>query len=476
MIELVPIALFGWLFIVPTLFSVMHPRRALLVAFIGAWLFLPVAAYPLPGLPDLTKITATTFGAMLGLVFFDASRLMAFRFKWIDLPMIAWCLVPLPSSIFAGLGAYDGVSGIVQQCAIWGLPYLLGRLYFNTPEAVRELVVGIFIGGLIYAPFCLWEIRMSPQLHNMVYGYHPSRFVMTIRLGGYRPMVFMQHGLMLGMWMTAACLCGAWLWFSGLLKRVQGIPMSMLVPFLFGVTLFCRSTGALGLLIGALGLLFGTRFVKSPILVAIALTITPGYVFLRASDAWDGSNLVELAKDFNEERAASLEGRLKYETILARHAAEQFWFGWGSGDDWRVKDDEGRDITVSDGMWIITYGRSGAVGLTAYTLALLFPVMILVHGYRTRYWHTPLVAPAAVLAVIVLIYSMDNLLNAMVNPVFMLGAGSVSGFYLLRKQLKPMLRTGGSAMPRGMPPPMPHGMRHPPPPNRGVSYPSPQNL
>ncbi len=52
MTSLVPISLFGWIFVVVMLFSLMSARRAVLGAFIGAVLFLPQAAITLPGLPD----------------------------------------------------------------------------------------------------------------------------------------------------------------------------------------------------------------------------------------------------------------------------------------------------------------------------------------------------------------------------------------------------------------------------------------
>ena len=66
--------------------------------------------------------------------------------------------------------------------------------------------------ALIYAPLCLLELRLSPQLHRWVYGYHQHDFVQTMRDGGYRPMVFMEHGLMVSFWMAAAALTAFWLW------------------------------------------------------------------------------------------------------------------------------------------------------------------------------------------------------------------------------------------------------------------------
>ena len=105
----------------------------------------------------------------------------------------------------------------LNQTVTWGIPYFLGRIYFNDLQGLRELSVAIFIGGLIYVPFCLYEIRFSPQLHRLLYGYHQHDFSQTFRFGGYRPMVFMQHGLMVGMWMGMATLAGIWLAWTGAL-------------------------------------------------------------------------------------------------------------------------------------------------------------------------------------------------------------------------------------------------------------------
>ena len=57
----------------------------------------------------------------------------------IDIPVVVWCLVPMASSLTNGLGAYDGASFILQRVLMWGVPYFIGRLYFNDPQSLREL-------------------------------------------------------------------------------------------------------------------------------------------------------------------------------------------------------------------------------------------------------------------------------------------------------------------------------------------------
>ena len=151
---------------------------------------------------------------MIGAALFDLDRILRFRPKWVDIPMFLFCWSPLVTSLLNGIngiGIYDGLSMVLGQIVSWGLPYLIGRIYFFDMEGMRELAVGMFVGGIIYIPLCWLEMRMSPQLHVWVYGYHQHAFGQALRWWGYRPMVFMQHGLMVGMWMSMTALMGYWL-------------------------------------------------------------------------------------------------------------------------------------------------------------------------------------------------------------------------------------------------------------------------
>ena len=62
---------------------------------------------------------------------------------------------------------------------IWGVPYLIGRFYFNDAAGTRDLALGLLLGGILYLPFCLFEIRMSPVLHTTLYGLHPASIYQT---------------------------------------------------------------------------------------------------------------------------------------------------------------------------------------------------------------------------------------------------------------------------------------------------------
>src|SRR5262249_8576749 len=152
-------ALFGWIPLVLCLFMVLSPRRAAAVSIVGAWLLLPPYAISFPGLPDYSKETAATFGPLLATAVLCPPRLLEFRPRWFDLPMVGWCLSPIASSLDNGLGLYDGLSGFLIAIVGWGFPYLLGRLYFNDFEGLRELTLAIVVGGLAYIPPCFFEFR-----------------------------------------------------------------------------------------------------------------------------------------------------------------------------------------------------------------------------------------------------------------------------------------------------------------------------
>lgn len=423
---LVPITMFGWIPLVLVSFQLLPARRAVIAAYLVAWLFLPVASYKLPGLADYDKITATNAGVFLGVLIFDAARLRVLRLGWIDVPMLIWCACPFVTSVVNDLGAYDGVAQVGHQVLIWGLPYLIGRLYFSSWDAMRELARGIFAGGLVYVPLCLWEIRMSPQLHAIVYGFHQHDFTQTFRGTGFRPTVFMEHGLMVGMWMAMASFVGLMLWSLGKMRSIGRIPMWIAVLALVLTTVLCKSLGALVLLATGAGVLWTVRRIRMPLPLLAVLLVPFAYIGVRATGAWSGSEFLSVIQSVNGERAVSLQVRLEAEDLLAAKARERPLFGWGGWGRYSVMRDEESNIEVIvDGLWIAVFGQFGLVGLIAVVLSILGPVVALWRHCPLRVWTHPAVLPAGVLAVILALYMIDNLMNAMVNPIYMLIAGGI---------------------------------------------------
>ena len=323
------IVLLGWPLLVVALFAIRPARQAATIAVVGAWLFVPPFTLPISGLPDYNKSVAASLGVILGTLLFAPDRLLSFRPRWFDLPMLGWCLCGIPSALSnaPAMGLYDGLSDAVRQTIVWGLPYLLGRLHFRTLEDLRYFIVGMVVGGLCYVPPCLWEVRMSPQLLGDFYGAYGWS---GLRLGGYRPQVFFNTGLECGMWMTAAALSAWWLWRRGALKQIGGYPFGPMMLALLVTTVWCRSTGALVLLLGGVILLSLSIRYQTRLLLAGLLAVGPMYVGNRLLDLWSGQQAVDLANALvGRERAESLEYRFKCARLLADRAMARPILGWG---------------------------------------------------------------------------------------------------------------------------------------------------
>lgn len=425
-----------WFPIILYLFKRYPPRQAVILSFLGGLLFLPQrTGFALPLIPDYQGMVATCYGIAISLFIQDADRLKQFKLTWLDLPMLIWCICPFFSSVTNALGAYDGVNESITQTVIWGLPYILGKLYFNNLAGLTALAKNIVKAGLIYVPLCLWEGIMSPNLHLIVYGYyaHPSGISQAIRYGGYRPNVFMQHGLMVGMWMMTVALVAIWLWQSKTMTKVWGYSISILIPIFIFTVIWVRSTGAYGYFFFGIIILVFAKFLKNnfPLLILIFGIFL--FVHTNVTGTFQGEAILNTMAErgVNEERLQSLQFRWENEEILSEKARERILFGWGGWNRNRIYEEnwlgEIEDVSVTDSLWIIAFGIRGVVGLYSLTLALLLPPLLFCVKYPAKIWFHPQVASAAVLSVCLCLFMLDSVINNMYNPLFPLISGGLAG-------------------------------------------------
>ena len=438
MSPLVPLALFGFLPLVFYLFNRFPATRAVVVSFVLGYLFLPqpgfVGRFPIvSGLPPYEKLSALSYCVLLGILLFDSGRINSFKPGWIDLPILSWCLCPVVTQLANGLSPISPTTG---QIITWGVPYFIGRIYFNDLAAMRQLAVGIFAGGMVYVPLCLLEMRISPTLHLRIYGYHARiDFAQTMRYGGYRPTVLLEHGLWVGVWMMAATLLGILLWRTATIKKLWNYPMSWLVPILIVTFVLVKSTGAYLYLLMGIGIWFTSRWLRTALpllLLSVALSL---YLYLGATGELyripQVNAFLVASENTDNDRSASVAFRIANEKLLAAKAQQRMMFGWGDSGGNRIYDELGNDISVTDSLWIIAYGQQGLFGLLSFTAMLIVPSLGFVFlRYPPSTWSNRKVAPAVGLALILVLYLLDSVLNAMYCPVFMLASGGLAGLVL----------------------------------------------
>lgn len=269
-----------------------------------------------------------------------------------------------------GVGLYDAISNFLSV-AIKLIPYFVGRTMMREEADNAEILRAMVSGMLVYSIPTLFEVRFSPQLHYWVYGAYSSDFDQAIRDNGFRPMVFMGHGLVLAHYVMIALIAAVGfckLRLSPVARLRGGFTrvVGFVACYLAVVLLFCRTLGA-DLYAIALSPLIWFTSAKTQMKVAVMLAfLALLYPALRYANIVSTESLVSLASSISVERGASLEYRFNNENLLLSHAAQKPMFGWGRYGRNRVYDEEtGRDLVVTDGEWIIELSQWGIVGFIA---------------------------------------------------------------------------------------------------------------
>ena len=372
-------------------FFVMRPVPAALVVALGAEMFLPEGpSFKLPFTPAFGKHTLPYMCILIACLLRYPGRVTKLpKEKWILLLV----LLLVAGGVLTGLtngeslvfgnegqvfipglnikdGFYMGISHFVADF----LPFYLGYALFRKREDFDELVTGLAIAGLVYIPFALVELRLSPQWHRWVYGYAQHDFVQTLRWGGYRPMVFMSHGLAVGQFFVAATF--SLIILAKYRRSLVGLPLRFLIWAQFLVLVACKSTGSIVYALVGIPLLAWAKPKRQLLVAAVIAGITLFYPLLRLSDVFPVTSILDAAQSVQSDRADSLAFRFRNEDALLARTRERLFFGWGEYGRNMVRDERGGSISTFDGHWIIRLSVNGLVGFIASFGPLLIPVFL----------------------------------------------------------------------------------------------------
>jgi hypothetical protein len=324
--------------------------------------------------------------------------------------------------IMPGLGLWDSINMIFYHITGIITPFIIGLSFIRT-ESDHKIFLKVFLGSaLFYCMPVLWEVRMSPQLHADIYGFFPHSFAQQMRMGGFRPVVFLGHGLLVAMFICLAFLSSIILTKSKDLKK----PI-LTVLFLLVVLYLCKTWAAMiyGVVFGAILLIGGhkVRF-KVAILLASVFMLLP---MLRAMDLIPTEAIVSKFAVYSEERASSLGYRFDNEEILLDKANTKSIFGWGGWGRNRVYDTRtGEDLSTTDGVWIIVYGVKGWAGYIA-TFGLLFIPILLIYRKSKMKASTYNFQYSSGIALLLAVNLIDLIPNSSLTSITFLMAGALIG-------------------------------------------------
>jgi hypothetical protein len=429
------IALLSWPIVTIFLIKRKGLEVGILLALLGAHMFLPVAfKIDLPAIPPLNKYSITTATILVYLILnkkrlgFNAlHRYMKFVFVMLlVLPFLTALTNSERYSYLPGLTLYDGLSDAITNFLII-IPFLFGVRYFNTYEKQLLLFKYFAIAAFVYAFFTLYEVRMSPRLHWMLYGYFPNSWLQQYREGGFRAIVFMGHGLLVAIFLALGVAAAAAM--TRLKEKVLPIKTLYVLIIIFMTLVLQKSLASL--IFGAFGLvmiiLMSPKRMHQMALLIGVLFLT--YPMLSSLNLFPHKTILDVASRVSAERAQSLEFRFDQEKALLNHANSKPLFGWGGWGRNRVLDDlNGSDTSTTDGRWIITLGVSGWIGYLSQFLLIVVPLYLTYRITVKRRIHDKkesilLGAHAILLSVLLL----DQMPNSSLNSFYWLVVGSLLG-------------------------------------------------
>lgn len=418
------------------------PARAVAILFIGATLILPelLTFGLIPGIPDFEKKSLISLWIFVGILLFHRNRFSAASFpraaKWcIGLLLVGAVFTVLTntdpitsgSSYVPGHRPWDIVHLTISRTLLIIAPFAIGFIMFRTSADLRTLLRTLVAAALLYSVLQLAEMVVSPQLNRWVYGFHQHSFLQTFRGGGYRPMVFMSHGLALAVFTVLATIAAAALAKTGR-TRVLNIEAKWAAAYLGVVLLLSRSVAALFYGLVLVPLVWFASPKRQATVALVLASLLMAYPAARSLGLIpvDDINAIVL-EQFGVDKVGSLTVRFENEAEMLNKAEERIWFGWGwfcracYFDPW-----SGDLLSVRDGAWISALGDTGIVGFLGRFGLLLFPVFA-VFRRVTRVPRESDRRLLAALALMVGVSTFDLIPNSTFNTLSFFYAGALSG-------------------------------------------------
>lgn len=413
-----------WAAIALGLFRTVRRDVAIWLVLLGGWLVLPPADYAAGGDPAVLPYwiigsalpsdiwfskawTAPAIATMCSLLC-DRARWRTLRLKLVDGPLLLFCAWPGAQALLVGPADPGGFASTAYLAGVWGLPWLIAKLYLRTADDAKRLAGTLALLSLALLPIAIAEGMTEWRLHTALLGPHPFAYDGTDRYVGYRPQALFEHGNQYGIWCAGAALAAYW----RLGTVTDGRPRagwSAAAMILLAMTVASQSAGALLLLFAGYAMLtlrgaFGLMRRLFPVLAAAVLLLgglhVSGTVPLR--DLAEKTPAGKMARDmFRAAGRQSLPWRIGQDLktlpiiqsrLLTGHA-QWDWFREAGTRPW--------------GLPLLLLGQFGLIGLIGLIAALGGAF----HAQLQRAVRDE-DAPARLYVVLLLLFGADALLNS----------------------------------------------------------------
>ncbi len=454
------LVLFIWPIVAIILFRLLPLQKALVWTLIGGYLLLPSeTSIKFPMLPAIDKMLVTNVPALILCLLMGKEQppttdAMARLGRIILMWLVVMVLVsPVLSALnntapiidgktfLPGLRIFDAW-GMISLSLVSMIPFWLGLRYLNTRDGHRIVLEALVLGGLAYSLPILFEVRFSPQLHTWVYGFFPHSFVQHIRDGGFRPVVFLSHGLLIGIYLCVSVIAAMSLYRESRRNGTPAMIWLLASIWLLLVLTYSKNLGAMmiAVVLSAAVFLLGRRALL--IIGLFVATVVMTYPILRGAGWIPVDAAVTFVESISEERANSLRFRLTNEDALLARANEKPLTGWGTWGRNLIHDPEtGEMISTVDGIWVLLIGVFGWIGYIGRFGLLTVPILLF--ALRRKLAGDSFLPFGLIIALSATL--IDLLPNSGLVSYVWLMAGSVAGHVVWRRADKP---EAGAASPQ----------------------------
>ena len=436
------LALLLWPLISFIMFKKYSALHATFWTIVGGALLLPVnVVFDLQGLPAIGKMSVASASAFIFCRYISSEKITWIPQKgperyFIILLLIMPLVTALTNSetiyregaILPALSLFHGFSGSFEMY-VFIIPFILALQLVKTYKDQILLFKLIVIAGVWYSIPILLEIRFSPQLHTWIYGFFPHSFLQQKRFGGFRPVVFLGHGLVVAMFVVVVISSAVILWKEKI--RSSRYRPGYLVLYFTLVLFLCKSVGP-----GFLGLTFCLAVGFASIKVTKGLTafttiVVFTYPLLCLYGLFPHDFLVSLVEPFDVSKSGSLAFRFFHENRLLDLALDKPLFGWGGWGRHRLLD------SVTDGYWVIIFGKYGLVGFIGIFGLIGFSVLRALNsaGFVVDKNHQRVLAAHALLVALIMVDQIPNSSLSRGWMLFIVGALLARANSVLSKKL-----------------------------------------